>query len=194
MSYASQLREESRQRKQRLWSAASAVVDAGIDLKRRKPPSVFGQSLPAPQPVPIVGQLSDKTRQTRGDDAADNGGETSLPIQVKFIGGKISVSEWRTIAKRISEVMANATVKIGDITGASRREPIATVRLTLMYILREHTLDLRSKPPSLAYIGKLIGGRDHTTVVHSCKSVKKRMDDNEGFRTKVEGVVGSFSR
>jgi chromosomal replication initiator protein len=45
-----------------------------------------------------------------------------------------------------------------------------------MYLSRQHTNS------SLMDIGDAFGGKDHGTVIHACKLIKKRMEDDEKTR------------
>ncbi len=56
---------------------------------------------------------------------------------------------------------------LADIQGSSRTQPLATHRQIAMYLCRELT-DL-----SLPKIGRLFGGRDHTTIIHGINKIKK---------------------
>ncbi len=57
-----------------------------------------------------------------------------------------------------------------DMTGKSRKAPLAMARQIAMYLCRELT-DL-----SLPNIGRQFGGRDHTTVMHAVSKVKMLME------------------
>lgn len=71
----------------------------------------------------------------------------------------------RAVAVRYNFSMA-------DLTGKSRKAPLALARQIAMYICRELT-DL-----SLPNIGRLFGGRDHTTVMHAVAKVKLLMEQD----------------
>lgn len=62
---------------------------------------------------------------------------------------------------------------ISDLTGPSRRQPLARSRQVAMYLCRDLT-DL-----SLPKIGSVFGGRDHTTVIHSVDKIKKLMQTDQ---------------
>lgn len=57
----------------------------------------------------------------------------------------------------------------GDLQGPSRKQRLVKARHTAMFLCRRHT-DL-----SLPRIGRLLGGRDHTTVIHGIEKTKERM-------------------
>ena len=54
----------------------------------------------------------------------------------------------------------------GDVYKKTRKKEVVKPRQVIMYILRE---DFRISYPS---IGEKLGGRDHTTVIHSCEKIK----------------------
>lgn len=56
-------------------------------------------------------------------------------------------------------------VSIAELTGRGRSARIALPRQIVMYLLREET-DI-----SLEQIGEMLGGRDHTTVMHGCDKI-----------------------
>ena len=60
-----------------------------------------------------------------------------------------------------------------DMEGPSRRQPLVLARQIAMYLCRELT-DL-----SLPKIGKLFGGRDHTTVLHAVDKVTRLLPEEE---------------
>jgi chromosomal replication initiator protein len=67
-------------------------------------------------------------------------------------------------------------LSLSELTGPSRKQPLARSRQIAMYLCREHT-DL-----SLPKIGAAFGGRDHTTVLHAVEKVKDLMQrDKEVF-------------
>lgn len=57
----------------------------------------------------------------------------------------------------------------------TRRREVVKPRQIAMYILRE---DLNSSYP---YIGQKFGGRDHTTVIHSCEKIKEDLKNSDSL-------------
>jgi chromosomal replication initiator protein len=66
-------------------------------------------------------------------------------------------------------------VRLADMTSKRRPASIAFPRQVAMYLARELT------KASLNEIGDAFGGRDHGTVLHACKLVKKRMPSRTTF-------------
>ena len=69
-----------------------------------------------------------------------------------------------------------------DMTGPTRRREITVPRQIAMYLTREMT------GMSLPQIGNVFGGRDHTTVLHSCKTVEANMTENTDVKAVVEDI------
>ena len=69
-----------------------------------------------------------------------------------------------------------------DLTGTTRRREITGPRQIAMYLTRELT------GMSLPQIGNVFGGRDHTTVLHSCKTVEANMMSNSQVKAVVEDI------
>lgn len=58
-------------------------------------------------------------------------------------------------------------LKMMDMRSARRTRTIARPRQIGMYLARELT------PRSMPEIGRIYGGRDHTTVLHACRQIEK---------------------
>ena len=73
-------------------------------------------------------------------------------------------------------------VSIGDLTGPTRKREVTVPRQIAMYLTREMT------GMSLPQIGVVFGGRDHTTVLHSCKVMEANMAEQGDLTGVVEDV------
>ncbi len=65
----------------------------------------------------------------------------------------------------------------------SRRHEIVRIRMTIMYILREYA------GMSFPSIGRLIGGRDHTTVIHAYNKTKKEVAEDPSILETLAGPI-----
>jgi chromosomal replication initiator protein len=63
----------------------------------------------------------------------------------------------------------------GDIQGNTRKQEVVLARHVTMFLTKKLT------GLSLKMIGSNFGGRDHSTVVHACRNVEKRMTDDADF-------------
>ncbi|KAA8818935.1 chromosomal replication initiator protein DnaA [Bifidobacterium rousetti] len=73
----------------------------------------------------------------------------------------------------ISQVARYFHLTFEDITGKSRMKTIAIARQVAMYLTREMT------SMSLVDIGKVFGGKDHTTVMHACERISNEMQERQ---------------
>ena len=67
-----------------------------------------------------------------------------------------------------------------------RKRELVTARQVSMYLAQKYT-----KMPA-SRIGKLIGGRDHSTVIHSCSQVEQRLKTDKGFSADINSIENAF--
>jgi chromosomal replication initiator protein len=89
------------------------------------------------------------------------------------------------IQRRVAE---HFDVRLADMTSKRRPANIAFPRQVAMYLARELT------KASLNEIGDAFGGRDHGTVLHACKLVKKRMKEQDTLRQTISFIDSSLQR
>src|SRR6202051_275223 len=89
------------------------------------------------------------------------------------------------IQRRVAE---HYDVRVVAMTSKRRPANIAFPRQIAMYLARELT------KASLNEIGDAFGGRDHGTVMHACKLVKKRMGEQDGLRQTISFIDSSLQR
>jgi len=68
------------------------------------------------------------------------------------------------------------------LNGTSRKRSIVIARQLSMYLAKNFT------DKSLKKIGESFGGKDHTTVIYSCKAVQDMMDTDITFKSTVEDL------
>jgi chromosomal replication initiator protein len=89
------------------------------------------------------------------------------------------------IQRRVAE---HFDVRVADMTSKRRPASIAFPRQVAMYLARELT------KASLNEIGEAFGGRDHGTVLHACKLVKRRMGEQDNIRQTISFIDSSLQR
>ncbi|MEY2538634.1 MAG: chromosomal replication initiator protein [Verrucomicrobiota bacterium] len=89
------------------------------------------------------------------------------------------------IQRRVAE---HFDVRLADMTSKRRPANIAFPRQVAMYLARELT------KASLNEIGDAFGGRDHGTVLHACKLVKRRMHEQDSVRQTISFIDSSLQR
>lgn len=89
------------------------------------------------------------------------------------------------IQRRVAE---HFDVRLADMTSKRRPANIAFPRQIAMYLARELTNS------SLSDIGDSFGGKDHGTVIHACKLVKRKIDEDEKTRHAVRMLDSQLQR
>lgn len=69
-----------------------------------------------------------------------------------------------------------------DLRGRSRKRVVTRPRQIVMYLSRQMT------KASLPYIGRHLGGRDHTTILHGNRKIAQLLRETNSFAFEVEGV------
>jgi len=74
-------------------------------------------------------------------------------------------------------------IPLSELRAKKRNKNIVLARQVAMYLTKKLT------NMSLPEIGHAFGGKDHTTVLHSCKKIDKEMEANMGFKNKVFTLI-----
>jgi len=93
-----------------------------------------------------------------------------------------------TIALIQKKVAEHFDIRLADMTSKRRPASIAFPRQVAMYLARELTKS------SLNEIGDAFGGRDHGTVLHACKLVKRRMKEQDSIRQTISFIDSALQR
>lgn len=91
-----------------------------------------------------------------------------------------------TIDDILEKVCDHFNVTTKDVNSRSRKRDIVVARQVSMYLAQKYT-----KMPA-SRIGKLVGGRDHSTVIHSCNQVAGRLKVDKGFSAELSSIENSF--
>ena len=91
-----------------------------------------------------------------------------------------------TIDDILEKVCQHYGVSQQNVFSKSRKRDYVKVRQVSMYLAQKYT-----KMPA-SRIGQLIGGRDHSTVIHSCSTVEKRLKVDKAFVEELSSIERSF--
>lgn len=80
-----------------------------------------------------------------------------------------------TIDDIVETVCNHYNVTVAAVNSKSRKRDYVVARQVTMYLAQKYT-----KMPA-SRIGKLVGNRDHSTVIHSCSKVEERLKIDHGF-------------
>lgn len=87
----------------------------------------------------------------------------------------------------ISTVAQHYQLSEEDLMGPSRRRVVSLPRQLCMYLIREEI------GTSLPQIGELLGGRDHTTILHGCEKIGSQIELDEQLRSDWLAIKGRLS-
>jgi len=105
-----------------------------------------------------------------------NGSLPELKTVKSLLNNLISSPAKLVNAKKIIKVVSEFyDLKERDLTSSSRKKEIVKPRHVAMYLLRE---ELKSSFP---FIGRKLGGKDHTTAIHAYKKISEEIDQNGGL-------------
>ena len=91
-----------------------------------------------------------------------------------------------TIDDILETVCGHFNVSQQHVFSKSRKRDYVLVRQVSMYLAQKYT-----KMPA-SRIGQLIGNRDHSTVIHSCMTVEKRLQVDKAFVEELTSMENAF--
>lgn len=124
----------------------------------------------------------------------------SIAIQTHIRGRELNIIEIKNLIK--NSMKPKKTISIKDVVKIvsefyniseasiyekTRKKEVVKPRQVIMYILRE---DLNISYPS---IGEKMGGRDHTTVIHSCEKIKEDIKSDQTLIQEVNHIRSLIS-
>ena len=91
-----------------------------------------------------------------------------------------------TVDDIVEKVCGHYNVSQQHVFSKSRKRDYVLVRQISMYLAQKYT-----KMPA-SRIGQLIGGRDHSTVIHSCTTIEQRLKVDKAFNAELSSIENSF--
>jgi chromosomal replication initiator protein len=91
-----------------------------------------------------------------------------------------------TVDDILETVCQHYNVSQQNIFSKSRKRDYVLARQISMYLAQKFT-----KMPT-SRIGQLIGGRDHSTVIHSCSAIEQRLKVDKAFNDEIASIETSF--
>ena len=101
------------------------------------------------------------------------GKEVSLVDVRNYVKSNVKPRKTMAVKDIVKIVSDFYNIKEESIYEKTRHKEVIKPRQVIMYILRE---DLSISYPS---IGQKLGGRDHTTVIHSCEKIKNELKSDQ---------------
>ena len=91
-----------------------------------------------------------------------------------------------TVDDIVEKVCTHYNVTTAAVNSKSRKREYVVARQVTMYLAQKYT-----KMPA-SRIGKLVGNRDHSTVIHSCSKVEERLKIDHEFSDEIMSIENSF--
>ena len=110
---------------------------------------------------------------------------TSSPITLSFAESVlqdliIEAQKEITPDMIIKIVAEHFNISVSDITSKKKSQDIVYPRQLIMYLCRTLT------DVALSLIGKKLGNRDHTTIIHGYEKIQREIEENDKIRNDVE--------
>ncbi len=174
------------------WGLSAPMQQPDYDTKL-KIIRAKAERIGAPVSEDVVGYLAENISANVREI---EGALSSLVANASFLGRKITPSLAKEVLKvyvkinqkeisidRIIEVVCeHLNIDFDRFNSTARTREIAQARQIAMYLSKQHT-----KAP-LTAIGAAIGGRNHATVLHSCKAISNLIETDKQFQRQVEEI------
>jgi len=108
--------------------------------------------------------------------------ELAMALLNKINGETVRLKSRVTATQVVRLVAEYYQLKTTDIRGERRLKTVALPRQVVMYLLRK---ELRL---SLKEVGRVLGGRDHSTVLHGQEKVSRLLSESEDLRLDVINI------
>lgn len=128
-----------------------------------------------------IAETTETAEQIRGRLAA-------LDAKPKQDSEEASEPPAPTLAEVVRCAAEEFGVGVAAVQGPSRRRTIALARHVASYLARRNTSH------SLGAIGATLGGRDHTTVMHSVQTIERRVAEDADLQRRIDAVQRRLHR
>ena len=106
-----------------------------------------------------------------------------LPLTKQVVSRVVKLEKKQVSVESIQDVVCKYyNLELAVIQTNSRKREIVQARQVTMYLAKKYT------DSSFSHIGKIVGKRDHATVLHACKTVRDQIETNKSFRSSVEEI------
>lgn len=180
------------------WGMVAELEKPTIELRRnilRNKIRRDGLQFP-PEVIDYIAQnVSDSVRDLEGvvisimAHATIYNREVDLDLAQRIVK-KISRNESKpiTIDTIIDTVCSHFGLEPSAIHTKSRKRDVVQARQIAMYLAKNNTDYSASK------IGTLIGGKDHATVLHACKTIRELREVDKTFRAEVDEIQATLKK
>ena len=120
-------------------------------------------------------------------NAVINNKEIDLPLTKRVICQAVKLVKKQLSVQAIQETVCKYfNLDQSAIQTNSRKREVVQARQITMFLSKKYT------DYSFSHIGKIVGKRDHATVLHACKTIKDQIEINKDLRSTVEEIEGQL--
>jgi len=106
-----------------------------------------------------------------------------LTLARSVLGPLIELPSRQLTAETIQRATAqHFSLKVTDLKGARRHRNVVIPRMIATHLIRKHT------PLSYPDIGRVFGGRDHSTAMHACQKVEWMLQTDPAIQAAVQAI------
>ena len=118
-----------------------------------------------------------------------NNKEIDMALTRQIISQAVHLENRQLSVEKIMEIVCKYfNLDKTLIQTSSRKREIVQARQITMYLAKKHT------EFSFSYIGKIVGGKDHATVLYACQTVKDQIEISKTFRSTVESIEACLKK
>lgn len=143
----------------------------------------------------IAENVSDNVRDLQGAINSilaysfDESGDITVDLARRCVARIVNITKKELSYDNIvAAVCKYSGIRKSDITGKSRKKEIVAARQLALHIAHKYTA------MSFSQLGRAMGGRDHSTVMHACNQVEARLAADKAFRKSVETLEASIKQ
>ena len=188
---------EERLRSRFEWGLIADIQPPDLETKAailRKKAQAEGVRLPDEVSLFIAKHAKSNIRELEGSlvrlvaHASFTGREVSLELAQEVLKDLTAEQQRLATIPSIQKAVAEFYgVRVDDLRSLGRNKSIVLPRQVAMYLCREIVKS------SLPDIGEGFGGKDHSTVIHACEKVKRKMATEDVFRKQVQDLTVHLS-
>ncbi len=112
-----------------------------------------------------------------------------LALAERIVARAVNLERKELTPESISQTVGqHYGVKQKEMVSKSRKQNISQARQVAMYLIHKYT------GQSYSQIGRIFGGRDHSTVLHACNQVARRISVEKDFRHEIEAIEAALKK
>jgi chromosomal replication initiator protein len=188
---------EERLRSRFEWGLIADIQPPDLETKTailRKKAEAEGIVLPDDVSLFVANKVSSSIRELEGclvrivAYSSLTGRKIDLELTQEILKDLVDKDERLISISDIQQAVADYySLKVSDLKSKNRNKAVVVPRQVAMYLARSLTSS------SLPEIGKMFGGKDHTTVIHACNKVKNKMNQERTFRKEIENLTNQIT-